>query len=172
MNKVYCVFLSLLSAIPTCGRAQDQIHECPLQEITVHVLQQIEVYGPLSIEHEYFGFIYRLDGVIGTALTRSSKCHISGNCTVKTRKAAKLIPAGAKIFGEWHTHPHHGSRSLSTLDVRGAYYNRHIRCYSAFFSAPSGEIYLWDAKDASVQTAMASRVLIGNYRQHRVAMLP
>jgi hypothetical protein len=170
MNKVYGVFLALMAS-PHCGHAQDLLDECLRQEIRTHVLQQFDIYGPQSAEHEYFGFIYRVNGEIATAITRSSKCHASGNCTLRTAAAAKRIPSGAKILGEWHTHPHHGSKSLSQLDVRGAYYNRHIKCYTAYFSAPSGEIYLWDANDASVPTAMASAELIGNYRQQLMARL-
>ena len=171
MNKVYCVFLALTAASSHCGHAQDLLDECLPQDIKAHVLQQFDTYGPQSAEHEYFGFIYRVNGQIATAITRSSKCPMSGNCILRTATAAKLIPSGAKVLGEWHTHPHRGSQSLSQLDVRGAYNNRHIRCYTAYFSSPSGEIYVWNANDASVPTAMASLELIGNYRQQLTAKL-
>jgi hypothetical protein len=67
-------------------------------------------------------------------------------------------------LGEWHTHPHQsGSRQLSKFDVRGANKNAHIRCYSAYYADPAGEIYGWDPASTSVMTAMASRVSLGRY---------
>jgi hypothetical protein len=110
-----------------------------------------------------------VNGPIATAITRSSKSPMSGNCILRTAAAAKLIPSGAKILGEWHTHPHCGSQSLSQLDVPGAYNNRHIRYYAAYFSSTPGEIYLRNANDASVPTAMVSLELIGTYRQQLTA---
>jgi hypothetical protein len=48
--------------------------------------------------------------------------------------------------------------------VQGAHDNRHILGYRAYYSIPNGEIYSWDPRQDRVQTAMASRLLIGNYR--------
>ena len=77
--------------------------------------------------------------------------------------AAQRIPKGARVLGEWHTHPRGGSRLLSTLDVRGAYQNRNLACYAAYFSRPDGEILAWNPRENSVRTAMASLVRVGNY---------
>ncbi len=172
MNKVWCVLGALLALLPVCGHAQDSVGTCAREEVHAHVLQQFELYGPKSVEHEYFGSIYRSSGGIGSAVARSRECRTSGKCIVNTAHAAKQIPQDAKILGEWHTHPHRGSRSLSQLDVRGASYNRHIVCYTAYFSAPSGEIYTWDVNDSSVPTAMASVEMIGRYRHQLTAALP
>jgi hypothetical protein len=128
----------------------------------VHVRQQFALYGPLSVRHEYFGFIYRQDGIIASAVVRSDTCG-KGNCFIETRAAAEQIPSGAKVLGEWHTHPQGGSRVLSIEDVRGARNNRHLRCYAAYYSRPGGEILEWDPAQTSVPTAMASTVSIGNY---------
>ena len=68
------------------------------------------------------------------------------------------------MLGEWHTHPLvDGSRNLSVQDVRGAFHNRHIRCYTAFYSAPNGDIYRWDVSQTSVPTAMNTREYLGNH---------
>ena len=69
------------------------------------------------------------------------------------------------MLGEWHTHPHRGSSQLSQEDVRGAHDNRHIRGYMAYYSKPNGEIHVWDPRFDRVPNAMASMVLIGNYRR-------
>lgn len=169
MNMVYRVLIACLLQLPSCGLAQDPDDSCSREDVRLHVLQQFELYGPKSDKHEYFGFIYRSNDAIDSTVIRSSECKASGGCVVRTADAVKRVPSGAKILGEWHTHPHHGSRSLSQLDVRGAYYNRHIVCYSAYFSTPAGEIYSWDVNDASVPTAMASRQLIGNYPRQMTA---
>jgi len=56
-----------------------------------------------------------------------------------------------------------GKMNLSVQDVRGAFHNRHIRCYTAFYSAPNGDIYRWDVSQTSVPTAMNTREYLGNH---------
>ena len=125
--------------------------------------------GPQSANYEYLAFIYRHEGTIGSAVTRSRQCSKSGKCVVESAAASVLIPQGAKVLGEWHTHPHtRGSSNLSAEDVSGAHNNSHIRCYSAYYSKPTGEIYAWDSGQTSVPTAMASRVPLGNYMEQVV----
>ena len=155
--------LAMLIAVPLCCNAEDEQAKCRRDEVAAHVRQQYLVYGPQSIRNEYFGFIYSVDGVIGSAITRGNICPEPSKCGINTRAAGARIPAGAKVLGEWHTHPLHGSTVLSKDDVTGAYGNRRIGCYVAFYSKPNGEIFAWDPKQTSVPTAMASRVLIGRY---------
>lgn len=145
------------------GNAGGSGSECLHEEVEAHVRQQFAIYGPRSASHEYFGFIYLHDGVIGSAVTRSGACPAK-KCVVDGNDALQSIPRPAKVLGEWHTHPHGGSASLSRDDVRGAYANRRLSCYSAFYSTPSGEIYVWNPDRISVPTAMASRAPVGNYR--------
>jgi len=138
--------------------------ECDLGAVAAHVQEQLRVYGPRSASHEYFGFIYRAEGVIASAVVRGQKCRGADQCTVDIEPAAKRIPQGAKVLGEWHTHTHQtGSRLLSLRDVRGAHQNVRIRCYSAFYAGPDGEIYAWDPRSTSVATAMATRTSLGRY---------
>ncbi len=145
-----------------CGFAQAS-PECASPELLDHVLLQFDLYGPRSAHEEYFGFIYRSRGVIASAVVHSGRCGDPGNCTINTRRAAKLIPNGAKVLGEWHTHPRNGSPFLSTLDVMGAYANRKIRCYLAFYSQPDGQIQSWDPQASSVPIAMHSLVRLGAF---------
>lgn len=166
MNVVCRLFLAtalLVTAVHT--HADSPASECLHQEVDTHVRQQFAIYGPQSGSHEYFGFIYLHDGLIGSAVTRSRACAAVGKCVVDSTKAIQLLPRSAKVLGEWHTHPHNGSASLSRNDVRGAYSNRHISCYFAFYSTPSGAIYAWNPKQISVPIAMASRAPVGNYRE-------
>jgi hypothetical protein len=164
MNVVRRLFLATaLLATAWHGNANSPAPECLRKDVKAHVLQQFGIYGPLSVNHEYFGFIYLHDGVLGSAVTRSRVCAKADKCPVDSKEAIRSIPRSAKLLGEWHTHPHHGSRSLSADDVRGAYNNRHISCYFAFYSTPSGAIYAWNANQISVPVAMASRVHLGNY---------
>ena len=164
MNVVtrWC-FAAALIVTAFSSKAADPGSECLSREVEVHVREQFALYGPQSKNHEYFGFIYVHDGVIGSAVTRSRDCH-GAKCVVDSSKAAQSIPRGATVLGEWHTHPHGGSPSLSKEDVRGAYSNRHISCYLAFYSTPSGEIYAWNPSRVSVPIAMASRAPVGNYK--------
>ena len=137
---------------------------CFETEVTDHVRAQFAKYGPRSGESEYFGFIYRLEGRIGSAVTYGSGCRGQLDCSVNTAFARARIPKGAKVLGEWHTHPQVGSRDLSAEDVNGAHANRRIRCYAPFYSTPDGAIYRWDIAATSVPDAMASRTEVGNYR--------
>jgi hypothetical protein len=162
MNLSYRFALAiLLLSIAILGGAAEAAAECSQAAVDAHVREQFALYGPQSKEHEYFGFVYLHDGVIGSAVTRSFACSKKGRCVVDSAEAVGLIPPNAKVLGEWHTHPGHGSPSLSRDDVQGAYNNRHIRCYRAFYSTPSGEIYQWSVDRISVPTAMASRVRVG-----------
>ncbi len=157
--------LMLLAAAPFCCNADD-FPECFAEQVEVHVLEQYGIYGPLSTDREHFGFVYRHAGVIASAISRGSVCRWTESCEVNNRTAAALIPKGAKVLGEWHTHPHStGSQGLSPEDVRGANRNLHIRCYRAFFSTSNGEIYSWSPSATRVLTAMASSVRMGNYRR-------
>jgi hypothetical protein len=164
MNVVtrLCLIAALI-VIAFSSKAADSGSECLTQEVEAHVREQFALYGPQSADHEYFGFIYVHGGIIGSAVVQSRECH-GAKCVVDSAKAAQLIPRGASVLGEWHTHPHGGSPSLSKEDVRGAYSNRHISCYLAFYSTPSGEIYAWNPNQISVPVAMASRAPVGNYR--------
>ena len=155
----------LLSLSDPAGAGDPGPAACFEDEVLHHVQQQFQIHGPRSSENEYFGFIYRKDGQLGSAVTRSINCRGAGNCVVNAAFARARIPKGAKVLGEWHTHPHmYGSDGLSTEDVRGAHDNRHVRCYSAFYSDPNGDIYRWDIEAATQPLAMASRAHIGNYR--------
>lgn len=161
MNLTHRLSLALLLvSIAIQSHATGLAAECAQPAVEAHVREQFALYGPQSKEHEYFGFIYLHDGVIGSAVTRSRACP-KGRCVVDSAKAVGSIPPNAKLLGEWHTHPGHGSPSLSKDDVRGAYNNRHIKCYRAFYSTPSGEIYQWSVELTSVPMAMASRVRVG-----------
>jgi len=145
-----------------CG-AQIVTPVCPLEEMDAHVRQQMLQYGPQSLKREFFGFIYMKDEIISSAVASGNECRSSDHCPTSTVPAAAQIPKGAKVLGEWHTHPRQGSSMLSMDDVRGAHANGRIRCYVAYYGKPDGEIYAWDPEQTSVPTAMASRVPIGNY---------
>jgi hypothetical protein len=138
--------------------------ECPTAEVNAHVADQYSIYGPQSRAREYFGFIYLMDGDIRSAVVRGANCANIWACSVGTRGAAELIPKGAKVLGEWHTHPQaSGSRVLSRSDVRGALSNHNIPCYTAYYSTPSGQVFAWDPRSTSVHIAMESRTYLGNY---------
>lgn len=160
------LFTFLVAGGP-CGYAQVGA-ECPDDEVRAHVLTQFEIYGPRSLKNEYFGFIYRSNEVIASAMVRGGRCSKRGDCTVNTARAAKHIPRGAKVLGEWHTHTRNGSRFLSALDVQGAYANRHIRCYMAYYSTPDGNIQSWDPGASSVPIAMHSVAQLGAYAMEPV----
>jgi hypothetical protein len=154
--------LVLLITAPFCCEADD----CFAEEVEAHVMEQFSIYGPLSTNREYFGFIYRHEGVIASAISRGRRCRWTQPCEVDTRAAAALIPRGATVMGEWHTHPHATSaQNPSPEDVRGAHRNRHFRCYRAFYSQSDGDICSWDLKETAVPAAVASLVRLGNYRQ-------
>ena len=136
---------------------------CPRAAVLAHVQAQFRVYGPLSERREYFGFIFFSNDEIESSVAKGKICGTNHFCGLQTAPAAANIPKGAKVLGEWHTHPHGGSRNLSAEDVRGAFRNRHIRCYSAFYSAPNGDIWRWDTSQTSVPTAMNTREYVGNH---------
>lgn len=139
---------------------------CFDDEVLLHVREQFATYGPRSSQYEYFGFIYRKDGRIESAVTHDFGCRGQRECVVNTAFALKRIPKGAKVLGEWHTHPHfHEADALSMEDVRGAQANRHIRCYTAFYSSHDGDIYRWNLDAPTVAAAMESRTRLGNYHQ-------
>lgn len=164
MNLIYRLSLAIVVlSMAIQGHATDLAADCSQSAVESHVREQFALYGPQSRRHEYFGFIYLHEGVIGSAVTRSRTCPKGPQCLVDSGRALESVPRSAKLLGEWHTHPTHGSRSLSKDDVRGAYNNRHIKCYRAFYSTPSGEIYQWSTDRISVPTAMASRVRVGDY---------
>ena len=156
----------LLLAASLSVRAADATPAvCFEDEVLRHVREQFAIYGPRSSQYEYFGFIYRKDGRVDSAVTHDFECRGQTECVVNTAFALKRIPKGAKVLGEWHTHPHfHEADALSMEDVRGAQANRHIRCYTAFYSSHDGEIYRWNLDAPTVAAAMASRTWIGNYR--------
>lgn len=141
---------------------------CPAPEALLdHVMLQFELYGPRSTDREFFGFIYRHDGVIGSAVIRGRRCPDPGNCMIDITPAKKRIPRGAKVLGEWHTHVRDGSRFLSSLDVKGAYANRNIRCYVAFYSQPDGVVRSWNPNASSVPIAMNSALQVGSFDSAR-----
>jgi hypothetical protein len=153
------MFAVLLLAVSVVGRANDT-PQCLSESVEAHVREQFATFGPLSINHEYFGFIYRLGQTLDSAVVRGSRC-VAHSCVVDIARAAAQIPAHAVILGEWHTHPRIGEASLSEQDVLGAYRNRKLGCYMAYYSEPNGAIYSWSPRRGSVRTAMASRIRIG-----------
>jgi hypothetical protein len=155
------IVAALLAAVTANVKAGDAPH-CLSDSVEAHVRQQFAAFGPLSVNHEYFGFIYRLGPSVDSAVVRGSRC-VARSCVIDVAAAAALVPAGAVILGEWHTHPRNGEAPLSEQDVLGAYRNRNLGCYSAFYSEPDGAIYSWNPRRGMVTTAMASRVRIGNY---------
>src|SRR5262249_27865779 len=144
------------------------VDACESASVRRHVIEQFREFGPRSKDHEYFAFVYRHAGVLSSAVIRSSRCR-GYHCTIDTAKSLASIPRGGDVVGEWHTHPHvNGSGMLSADDVRGAYRNRHLPCYSAYYSRPDGAIFTWNPRWVSVPTALASRVMVGNYVEDRV----
>jgi hypothetical protein len=142
---------------------------CFHDAVVHHVREQLAIYGPRSDRHEYFGFVYLLDGRIAGTVTSGWECR-GGGCTVNPLFALRRIPRGAKVLAEWHTHPRIGMHELSPEDVRGANANRRIRCYSAFYSSPDGTIWRWNPAQASVSDAMASRMAVGNIREREILL--
>lgn len=151
------------------ARAPD---DCDPDGVLAHVRGQFSIYGPRSDRFEYFGFIYRLDGVIASAMVKGNVCRGHDDCMVDARPAARLIPKGAKVLGEWHTHPHFLKASrLSNEDVRGARANSHIRCYTAYYAGSNGEFFSWRPTSTSVPEAMGTRIELGNYRKPAAAVV-
>jgi len=168
MKYLARVSILLLLGITAYACPAETSSECFAAEVETHVLEQFRIHGPLSRNREYFGFVYRLDGEIGSAITRGAVCRLPASCEVNTRRAAEKIPTGAKVLGEWHTHPHEsGSLQISDADVRGANDNRRIRCYRAFYSTADGDVLSWDPNAGKVSIAMSTAVRLGNYRRSR-----
>src|ERR1044072_6020674 len=156
----------LLSVSLSPAAAEAGSQPCFEEEVTQHVREQFATYGPRSSQYEYFGFIYRKDGRVESAVTHDAPCRGQMECVVNTVFALRRIPKGAKVLGEWHTHPHfHEADGLSMEDVRGARANRHVRCYTAFYRSYHVDIYWWKLDAHPVADAMASRARLGNYRQ-------
>ena len=155
--SIAVLLLSVTSSV-TAGDAPS----CLSDSVETHVRQQFATFGPLSVNYEYFGFVYRVGATLDSAVVRGSRC-VGRSCIIDVARAAERIPAGAVIVGEWHTHPRNGAARLSEEDVLGAYRNRNLGCYSAFYSEPDGAIYSWNPRRGMVTTAMASRVFIGKY---------
>jgi hypothetical protein len=159
-----CRFLFASLMLACCARttAADLRADCDRDQIAAHARLEFEIYGPLSVDAEYFGFIFYDGARLQSAVVRSRRC-ASRECVIHVDEAGRMIPVGARVLGEWHTHPHGGSPELSRNDVRGAYRNRHVSCYTAFYSDPFGGIFAWDPARPSVRTAMATRQLVGEY---------
>ena len=124
----WCGLVCVLLAIATATEANDASHyrieaatDCPQDMVDAHVRQQFALYGPRSKVGEYFGFVFFFEGSIDSAVVKGRDCPTSNLCSIDTAKAASLIPKGAKVLGEWHTHPQNGGAGiLSAEDVRGA----------------------------------------------------
>jgi hypothetical protein len=159
---VFAACAATAAAAPPVRQHEDSA-ACALDRVHEHVREQFSQFGPLSTHREYFGFIYLFDGQVESAVVRSRVCRSDDRCVTRTDGAARAIPKGARLLGEWHTHPtSSGSRALSADDVRGARMHRHIPCYQAYYSTPRGEIYRWNVAQTSVPAAMATRVHVGN----------
>jgi len=164
MNPAIRLCLTLiLIACSACAHPASFSTMCPHEELDAHVRGELAVYGPQSGKHEYFAFIYRLEGRFGSAVVQGRDCLSLDNCVVNPARALAQVPKGATLVGEWHTHPHIGAPSLSSMDVRGAHLIAHINCYTPYYSTPLGAIYAWNPHKDSVTTAMNSRVLVGAY---------
>lgn len=157
--------LLLLLIVPAGSQAGATPDSCLDDTVLQHVLSEFRHYGPRSRESEYFGFIYRKDGLVSSVVTAGDSCASQTDCAVNPIFALRRLPAGAQVIGEWHTHPGAGTDAMSVDDVHGAHANVRMRCYSVFYSGPGGQIYRWDPRETTVPGAMASRVSIGNYRR-------
>src|SRR5690554_4200748 len=112
MNVARRVSLAVgIIVISLCSAAQSGASDCLRGAVEAHVREQFSIYGPKSAHHEYFGFVYLQDGIMGSAVVRSRPCH-DAKCAVDSAEALRSMPRSAKVLGEWHTHPHHGSQSL------------------------------------------------------------
>jgi hypothetical protein len=163
----------VLMAVSLSAQADDATVPagCFEEEVVLHVRAQFAKYGPRSEQSEFFGFIYRKDDRVESAVTYGSQCRGQTDCSVNPAYARARIPKGAKVLGEWHTHPRIGASGLSIDDVSGAHANWHIRCYAAFYSSPDGVIHRWSVDSTSVPTAMASRTQVGNFRAPAVPVV-
>jgi hypothetical protein len=165
-RSFHFIAIAFFAATAAAGPS-DHRHEaavaCALDRVHDHVREQFAEFGPQSTHREYFGFVYFFDGKVASAVARGKECRSVDRCITRIDLAARAIPKGARLLGEWHTHPtSSGSRALSADDVRGARHYRHIPCYQAYYSTPRGEIYTWNVTQTSVTSAMATRVHLGN----------
>lgn len=138
-----------------------------LEQVDAFVLDQFNTYGPQSARHEHFAFVYWIDGQISQSHI-STRCTNQYACTLNPARSLKDVPAHAKIVGEWHTHPHDGSRTLSIHDAQGAFaigeqVRSHGRPYWAYYSDPSGHVFRWDTTTRDTLEANRSRVQVGTY---------
>ncbi len=165
-NSHLVVFaLTFACAMVRAGQESSSWAECDTAAVLAHVRDQFHIYGPRSDKLEYFGFIYRVDGVVASAVVHGQVCHGHDDCMVDIRPAARSIPKGAKVLGEWHTHPHFlAAGRLSIEDVRGARKNARIRCYTPYYAGSNGTYYSWDPLSSSVPVAMGTRTELGSYR--------
>jgi hypothetical protein len=164
---VFILFAAIAAADPADSR-REATAACAFYPVHEHVREQFAQFGPLSTNREYFGFIYLFDGKLASAVARGHECRSEDRCITRIAGAARAIPKGAQLLGEWHTHPKsNGSRSLSADDVHGARHHHRIPCYQAFYSTPRGELYAWDVAQSSVSAAMATRVHLGNLSDAR-----
>ncbi len=159
------IFSAACAATALANHGSHRTHaaaQCAVVAVQEHVREQFARFGPLSVDREYFGFIYLSEGKVASAVVRGNECRTGDRCVIDIAGAARAIPPRAKVLGEWHTHPAKaGSRALSADDVRGARHHRHISCYQAYYSTPQGDIYAWDVTQSSVPAAMATRVHVG-----------
>lgn len=161
-RRAAALALALMPPVsPAADAAPDRCYD---EAVLEHVLTQFEFYGPRSDTAEYFGFIYVKDGLVRGSVTSGMRCRGQRDCAVNPVFALRRIPAGAKVLGEWHTHTRGSAHELSPEDVRGARANLHIRCYSAFYSTPDGNIWRWDPAQSTIAGAMASRASVGMFR--------
>ena len=165
--RVFSAAWILLSVSLSTEASEIGSTPCFEDEVMRHVRDQFAIYGPRSSQYEYFGFIYRKDGRVDSAVTHDFACRGQMECVVNTVFALRRIPKGAKVLGEWHTHPHfHEADVLSMEDVRGAQANRHVRCYTAVLqqltmATSTGGI----STRRPWRPRWRSRMRLGNYRE-------
>ena len=83
----------ILLAASLSARAGDATPAaCFEDEVLLHVREQFATYGPRSSQYEYFGFIYRKDGRIESAVTHDFGCRGQMECVVNTAFALKRDP--------------------------------------------------------------------------------
>src|SRR4051812_22455981 len=83
------VFALSLSAMANSRDGSPPESDCNLASVIAHVQEQFRIYGPKSQNHEYFGFVYRVEGELASAVIRGSACRGPNSCSVNTAGAAK-----------------------------------------------------------------------------------
>lgn len=86
----------VLGALSLCCNA-DERDICFKSEVEDHVLKQFAVHEPLSTDRETFGFIFRADGLISSAVVRGTRCAWREVCEVDTRRAAAVRWRGGHL---------------------------------------------------------------------------